>query len=269
MKIGVLQFSPIWGRIDENLRWLENTLASCDADLMVLPELCTTGYQFISREEVATLSEPVPDGPTTQRLMDLCEKKGMYIVAGLAEKDETTFYNSALFVGPEGYIGTYRKTHLFAEEKNWFSPGNTGFKMWNIGIARIGIMICFDWIFPESARTLALKGADIVCHPSNLVLPYCPDAMVTRSIENRLFTITANRIGTEKRGLPGYRFIGMSQATAPDGEILFRMEPEATGCRMVDVDPRQARNKQMTEQNHLWHDLRTELYQSGLEAESK
>jgi predicted amidohydrolase len=74
-------------------------------------------------------------------------------------------------VGPKGFIGCYRKTHLFFEETLWFTPGDSGFQVWDIGMAKVGVMICFDWYYPESARTLALQGADIIAHPSNLVLP--------------------------------------------------------------------------------------------------
>ena len=167
---------------------------------MVLPELCATGYQFLSLEEVEALAEPVPAGPTTSRLEDIAKARDMHIVAGVAERHGGRCFNSAVLVGPTGFLDVYRKTHLFYEETVFFSPGDTGFHVWDIGLAKIGIMVCFDWIYPEAARTLALKGADIVCHPSNLVLPHCPDAMVTRCLENRVFSITANRIGYEERG---------------------------------------------------------------------
>src|SRR5919202_6692477 len=121
----------------------------------------------------------------------------MYLVAGLAELHSERCYNSAVVLGPSGFIGTYRKTHLFFEETLLFAPGDTGFPVWQAGGAKIGVMICFDWFYPEAARTLALKGAEVLCHPSNLVLPYCPDAMVTRCLENHLFSVTANRIGSE------------------------------------------------------------------------
>ena len=88
-----------------------------------------------------------------------------------------------------------------AEETLWFTPGDSGFQVWDIGLAKIGVMICFDWYYPESARTLALMGAEIICHPSNLVLPNSPDSMPVRCLENRVFAITSNRIGTEARGV--------------------------------------------------------------------
>jgi predicted amidohydrolase len=86
------------------------------------------------------------------------------------------------------------------EEALWFCPGDRDFPVFDIGPCKIGIMICFDWFFPESMRILSLKGADVICHSANLVLPFCQDAMVTRCLENHVFAITANRIGMENRG---------------------------------------------------------------------
>jgi predicted amidohydrolase len=109
------------------------------------------------------------------------------------------FYNSSVFISPDREISVYRKAHLFYKEKLVFSNGNTHFPVYNTSIGKIGVMICFDWIFPEVCRSLALKGAEIICQPANLVLPHCPLAMRVRSIENRIFTVTANRIGSEEK----------------------------------------------------------------------
>jgi len=261
MKVGVFQFAPIFGNVQANLQKIEETLAHVEADLLVLPELCTTGYQFISSHEVQALAEPVPEGESVQRLCALCKRKGFYLVCGMAEKTKEGIYNSAVLVGPDGWLGTYRKTHLFFEEKLWFVHGNSGFKVWDLGMARIGILICFDWAFPEAARTLALQGADILCHPTNLVLPYCPDAMITRSIENRVYSITCNRVGEEKRnGKPKLNFIGKSEVVGVKGEIYFRMGSHEEGVRIVEIDPLQARDKQIIQGNDLFQDRRPEMY---------
>ncbi|MFO0795742.1 MAG: nitrilase-related carbon-nitrogen hydrolase [Candidatus Brocadiaceae bacterium] len=259
MKVGFLQTFPIFGKKEENTQNAIHHLKHLDADLVVLPELFNTGYQFTSREEARAMAEPVPDGQTTQALITLSKGKQLYIVAGLAEREQDRCYNSAVIVGPKGFIGCYRKLHLFYHEKQWFEPGNNGLQVYDIGLARVGIMICFDWFFPEVARYLALKGADIICHPANLVLPYCPQAMITRCIENGVFAITSNRIGTEKRTNETLSFIGTSQVVDTKGEILYRASPDREEPMIVEIDPQKARDKQLTPSNHLFNDRRMEF----------
>jgi predicted amidohydrolase len=185
----------------------------------------------------------------------------MVIVAGLPERAGAACYNSAVVVGPSGFIGCYRKAHLFFEETLFFTPGDTGFQVWDIGPAKIGVMICFDWYYPEAARTLALKGAEIICHPSNLVLPNCPDSMPVRCLENRVFAITSNRIGSETRGgKDQLTFIGNSEVVAPRGAILHRAPRDQEELCIVEIDPADARNKALTPYNDLLRDRRESLY---------
>jgi len=264
MKIGVLPFAPDFGDIAANLDRIEKAIDGADADLIVLPELCTTGYRFVSTLEVRSLAEPARDGNTVRRFEALCGKNGFHMVAGIAESADGACYNSSVLVGPGGWIATYRKVHLFWEEKLWFKPGNLGFGVWNAGPVKIGMMICFDWIFPESCRSLALAGADIVCHPANLVLPFCPDAMITRSIENRVISVTANRVGSETRGgREKLQFIGRSQAVGAKGEVLMRLGDREEALRIVEVDPATARDKHITEGNDLFEDRRPGEYRPG------
>jgi predicted amidohydrolase len=207
------------------------------------------------------LSEEIPDGYTTRRLITLARAKRLFIVAGLPERKGTALFNSAILVGPEGFIDVYRKAHLFYEEKLWFSPGNSYLKVWDIGLARIGMMICFDWFFPEVARVLSLKGADIICHPANLVLPHCPNAMVTRCLENRVYAITADRTGFEERGgKERLAFIGTSQVVSPSGEVLCRASQDKEEVKVLDIDPREARKKAVNRHNDLLKDRRIDLY---------
>ncbi|MCE5311548.1 MAG: acyltransferase [Nitrospiraceae bacterium] len=261
MKAGFFQFSPAFGDIDSNVNRVINALSGADADLIVLPELFSTGYQFVSKQEVESLSEEIPSGDTTQALAALSIRRNMYIVAGISEKSGGQLYNSAVITGPQGYIGTYRKTHLFFEEKLWFSPGDTGFRVWETPIGRIGIMICFDWYFPESCRTLALRGAQIIAHPSNLVLPNCPDAMVTRCLENRVYAVTANRTGAEARGGKSQlTYIGSSQVTSFDGTILHRATRDDEELFVAEIEPAKADNKDINQFNNLFADRRTDFY---------
>ncbi len=263
MRAGFLQFSPLFGDVKQNVDKAVSIISSQHADLIVLPELFSTGYQFIAKEEVVDLSEPVPSGPTTQRLIALSKEKNCYIVAGIAERDGDAVFNSAILTGPEGFLGVYRKMHLFYEETLWFSSGDTGLRVWKTPIGNIGIMICFDWFFPEAARTLALKGADIIAHPANLVLPYCPDAMVTRCIENRVFAVTANRTGSEKRGVKEeLKYIGLSEIVTPKGRIVTRAGSEEEKCMVVEITVEEARNKNINRYNNIFDDRQKEFYYS-------
>lgn len=262
MRVGYFQFAPAFGEVARNLELVTTRLATVQCDLMVLPELFASGYQFVSKEEVESLAEPVPDGATTKRLIELARDRHMYVVAGLPERQGKVCYNSAVLVGPTGLIGTYRKTHLFFEETLYFTPGDTGFTVWDIGSAKVGMLVCFDWLYPEAARTLALKGADILCHPSNLVLPHCPDAMVTRCLENRVFSITANRIGSEERGgKERLTYIGASEVVTPRGRILHRAPRDQEDLTILDIDPAEARNKALNPYNDLLRDRRKDLYE--------
>ncbi|MFQ5991257.1 MAG: nitrilase-related carbon-nitrogen hydrolase [Nitrospiraceae bacterium] len=262
MRVGWYQFDPAFGEVKRNLDTVVARLSETHCDLMVLPELFATGYQFVAKAEVEALAEPVPSGQTTARLMELARARGMYLVAGVAESHKGAFYNSAVLVGPQGMMGVYRKTHLFYEEALFFTPGETGFEVWDIGVARLGVMICFDWFYPESARTLALKGADILCHPANLVLPHCPDAMVTRSLENHVFSVTANRIGVEERGgKKRLTYIGKSEIVTPEGRILQRAPGDREDLTVVEIDPSEARDKAINPYNDLLRDRRPQLYE--------
>jgi predicted amidohydrolase len=261
LKAAFIQTSPVFGEVKANVDKAVSKIEKLDASLIVLPELFSTGYQFRSKKELMELAEEVPAGYATSALIEAAAARGAYIVAGLAERAGKKAYNSAVLVGPRGLIGTYRKAHLFWDEKKIFAKGDTPFKVYKAGGVRVGMMICFDWLFPEAARTLSLLGAEVICHPSNLVLPYCPQAMITRSLENRVFTITANRVGTEERvSGKSLKFIGTSQVTSPDGEVLFRAGSKREEARAVEIDPARARKKLITPLNDIFKDRRKDLF---------
>ncbi|HUT86516.1 MAG TPA: nitrilase-related carbon-nitrogen hydrolase [Candidatus Heimdallarchaeota archaeon] len=261
MWIGYVQTNPIFGEVRENLRRARELISRTDADLWVLPELFATGYQFVSQEEANTLAEPVPDGTTTRALIGFARERDCFIVAGLAESAEGNVYNSAVLVGPDGLVACYRKVHLFSKEKLWFTPGDTPFPVSDIGCAKIGVMICFDHLFPESARSLALNGAEIIAHPSNLIMPvYAQLTMRARALENGVFTVTANRVGVESRSDETLRFTGESQIVSPAGEILARSPAEEEDVRVIEIDPAQARDKSLSSMNDRLADRRPDLY---------
>lgn len=261
------QFAPEFGQIKTNVMRVEEALANTKADLMVLPELFNSGYLFESKEEVIQLSEEIPEGFTTQRLIQMAGQFKTTIVAGMPEYDpvQQKFFNSAVIVGPQGYIGKYRKLHLFYKENIWFSPGDLDFLTFDIlPQVRIGVMICFDWFFPEAARVLSLQGAQIICHPANLVLPYCQQAMLTRSLENHVFTITANRVGKEQRDNEDLQFTGQSQIVDIKGKILLRLNDKEERIAVVEVEPENALDKTLNPYNHLFDNRRPQFYQKLL-----
>ena len=307
MKVGFMQFSPLLGRKEENVERVINSLRGAKADLLVLPELFSTGYLFLNEEELKRSAETIPDGPTVSKFLDLAKRQNTNLVFGIAEKGDDKLFNSSVLVTAKGGCFVYRKIHLFDREKDLFSPGDKELKVFDIGKAKIGMMICFDWIFPEVARTLALKGAEIICHPSNLILPYAQDAMITRCIENRVFAITCNRTGTEKIGDPALRpldftrggepvepqaqggdssasltvpeqsrrersrttkggggaeltFTGNSQIVDPKGRILAKANADEEKVGVIEIDPALAKDKNITANNHIFEDRRTDFY---------
>lgn len=259
MKVGYIQNSPVFGEKDINFAQIEELIKNVKADLIILPELFATGYTFISKEEAINLAED-GNGITSHFLQKISQKTKAIVAGGFVEKEGSKTFNSAMLVSGDEVIGIYRKIHLYYKEKLWFSPGDQPFKIHEIDDVKIGMMICFDWIFPESIRSLALLGADIIAHPANLVLPYCQNAMITRCLENRIFVITANRIGTEKRGEDNFIFTGGSQIISARGEALSSAPVKEIYSDIVEIDINQARDKALNTYNDLFKDRRPSLY---------
>ncbi len=260
MKVGLLQFAPQPGDISANLNHIAHALAGVHADLIVLPELCTTGYLIASRTEIAPLAEPVPGGPTCDDMAALSRNRKAAVVWGMAEAAGSRIFNSAVMVTPQGEFHVYRKAHLFVDEKDLFDRGDSPFPTFDLGPVKIGMLVCFDHFYPEAARSLALHGAQIVCHPSNLVLEYAHTNTITRAVENRVFWILANRTGSETLGEKTLTFNGGSQIVEPDGRVLARACAESEELLIADIDPAAALNKKVTPRNDLFADRRTDLY---------
>lgn len=258
MRVAVIQTNPVFGEVSSNVEAALKQMDSVRADLFVLPELFNTGYNFADKAELERLAEE-PTGNTFERIAGFCKRRKCFAAYGFAER-ASGMYNSSALVGPNGMIGVYRKIHLYYRETILFTAGDLGFPVFDLPFGRVGMMICFDWIYPESARTLALSGAQIIAHPSNLVLPYCPDAMVTRCLENRVFAATANRVGRENRGGIDLTYIGESEIVSPRGRILARLDGAGPSVAVVDVDLPEASSKKLNEFNDLLHDRRPEYY---------
>jgi predicted amidohydrolase len=258
LKIGLIQFAPVLGDVDATIRKIDGLIdQSKTTDILVLPELCNSGYNFTSFEEAWETSEKIENSIFINYLTSKCKKFNLHIVSGFNERDNNNLYNSAILIGPKGYIGKYRKLHLFMNEKDYFKPGNIGLPVFDIGLCKIGMLVCFDWIFPEVWRIVALKGAEIICHPSNLVLPgLAQKAVPIHALTNRIFTITANRIGTEG----DLSFTGLSTIANPHGDIVFQASQTEQETVIKDIDIRVARDKIITKKNDLFSDRRPEEY---------
>lgn len=258
MKIGFLQFAPALDDLQATLRTIDRLcVLGAKADLLVLPELCNSGYNFESPRQAWETAEELGDSAFIQHLVALCQRHDLYFVSGFNEREGDCLYNSAILVGPRGCVGRYRKLHLFSDEKDHFQPGNVGLPVFEIGPCRIGLLVCFDWVFPEVWRILALKGADVICHPSNLVLRgLAQSAVPIHALTNRVFVVTANRIGAERNLL----FTGLSTIADPMGAVLLQASTSEEEVGLVDVNLDLARDKSITARNDVLRDRRPEEY---------
>jgi len=259
-KVGFYQFAPEFGAVSANLSKVVTALSGADADIIVLPELAFTGYYFQNRDELTALAEDPKTSATVSTLIQLCRENDFHLVTGFAEKSGEKIFNSALLINGEGIIQTYRKIHLFNTESEYFDPGDLPLQVCEIDGINVGLMVCYDWAFPEVARTLALQGADLICHPSNLVLPWCQQAMLTRCMENGLFAITANRTGPDIRPRGTLNFTGQSQITAPKGKLIHQASATEEALFITTIDLAPARDKKVTPLSDLFSDRRPEFY---------
>ena len=278
VRIACVQMEPIVGEKDRNVRRsieMIEEAAGKGATLVVLPELCNSGYVFDTREEAFALAEEIPAGPACQAWAGVASKHGLHIVAGIDERDGNALYNSSVVIGPHGYVGTFRKVHLWNEENLFFEPGNLGFPVFKTPIGRIGTFICYDGWFPESYRLCALQGADIVCVPTNWVpIPGQDEnreAManiltMAAAHSNSLFIAAADRIGTERQ----QPFIGQSIIVSYTGwPVGGPASPDKEEIIYADVNLSDARRKRnWNEYNQVLRDRRTDLYNEMLGASS-
>ena len=262
LKLAVVQFTPEFGKKEKNLSRMRELVADVSADMIVFPELCTTGYFFLSRNEVAEVAEP-EDGPGGEFFLDMARDKNAVVVAGFAERHQNNFYNACLVVVPEvKHPHVYRKTHLFCKEKNCFDPGDTGFFVVEDRKrdVNIGMMVCYDWRFPESARVLTLLGADLIVCPANLVTESWPLVMAARAIENNIYLAVANRAGLEKRKGEELRFKGNSAIYGFNGQEIKKAGPEKDEVLLAEIYPAQTRDKSFNAINNVLTDRQPQHY---------
>jgi predicted amidohydrolase len=269
IKLCIVQFTPKWGDKNYNLERIAGILKTIRADIIVLPELCTTGYSFLSKEEAFTVAEDT-NGESAGLFRTLAVRLNSMIIAGFAEKDGNDAYNSALIASPDGALKVYRKTHLFYKEMLCFEPGNSGFFVVDHPCVdcKVGVMVCNDWRYPEAARTLALMGVDVIACPSNLVSALWGVGMPARALENKVYLAVANRCGTEKRLLADgseqtLTFNGGSVVYDFNGAALVQAGKEADGIFTMEIDPALTRDKSFNAYNNLFNDRRPDMYSIG------
>jgi len=273
VKIAAVQMEP---RIKANKGNLEKILtkarlaATNGADLVVFPECALTGYMFASREEALGFVESIP-GPSTDTLADYCQKTGVHLVVGLLEIDGDRCYNAAVLVGPDGLAGKYRKNHLpFLGVDRFVNRGDELFGVYATPIGNVGIHICYDCNFPESARVMALQGADILALPTNWptgrgnIARYVVN---TRALENKVHVVAVDRVGEER----GVRFLGCSKIVNAWGDTLAEGSNDKEEILYAEVSLAEARQKHIVvkagefEVDYI-QDRRPELYGKIIEA---
>jgi predicted amidohydrolase len=276
--VAAIQMEPRFGETAANVGRsiaLMEEAAAAGADLVVLPELCNTGYVFQSRAEARRLAEPVPDGPTVTAWAAAAARLNLHIVAGITERDGDALYNAAVILGPQGLVGLYRKVHLWAEEALYFTPGDLGFPVFDTPLGRIGCHICYDCWFPESFRLAALQGAEILCVPTNWVpIPGqdpTREAMANIIVMgaahvNSVFVAAADRVGTE-RGQP---FIGQSLIVSHTGwPVAGPASPDKEEILIARVNLADARRKRNWNAfNQVLRDRRSDVYGEMLGADA-
>jgi N-carbamoylputrescine amidase len=272
--VACIQMQPRFGDVAHNLAHGLNLIqaaAARGANLVVLPELSNTGYMFKSREEAFELAEEIPSGPTVAAWADCAARLRLHLVCGITERHGPNLYNSAVVIGPKGYIGTYRKVHLWNEENLYFEPGDLGFPVFHTPIGRIGVAICYDGWFPETYRLLALRGADIVCVPTNWVpIPgQAQDRPAMANIlamaaahSNSIYIACADRVGTE-RGQP---FEGQSVIVSYTGwPVSGPASRDGEETLFAEIDLGEARRQRNWNAfNQVLRDRRSDVYDEML-----
>lgn len=234
-----VQFAPELGSPSRNSERIvaEVMVAAAErARLVVFPEAALTGYVFESHEEALSAAVTV-DGPEVGAISRAAADSGVWVVCGAIEREAGSLFNAALLIGPEGLVGRYRKVHTLCLGVDRFTrPGAEPFRAHELPFGRIGMHICYDGSFPESARSLRLEGAQLLLLPTNWPrLELKRELVQVRAYENHAFYFAVNRVGTER----GVRFDGGSLAADPDGRLL--LEADAKPSRhYLDMDLSQA-----------------------------
>lgn len=239
--------------------------AERDAQLVIFPECALTGYAFNSLEEAIPFAEKL-DGPSSTAIAEVCRETKAYAIVGFLEADRDKYYNAAMVVGPDGIVGSYRKVHLpFIGIDRFVTPGDRPFQVLELPFGKVGVNICYDISFPESARVLKLMGAELIALITNWpTAAWRSPAFVasTRALENHVFYAAVDRVGTER----GWQFIGQSKVIDCNGDTLAEAGPDAEELLVVPVELQEANNNRIVNVAGAYEvdrlkDRRPEFYQ--------
>ncbi len=267
-KIAAVQMDCAFADKARNLETIRARLREAvgnGVQLVVFPECAIPGYCYESKDEATPYAEPIP-GPSTQALADDCAALGVWAIVGLLERAGEHLYNAATLIGPNGIAANYRKIHLpYLGVDRFTTPGTQPFAVHDLGGLRIGMNICYDGSFPESARCLMLLGADLIVLPTNWptgAISTAKTLIPARALENHVYYAACNRVGIER----GFKFIGMSRILGCSGEFLAVSEDDQATILYADIDPDKARNKHLVNipgkyELHRLRDRRPGMYE--------
>ncbi|TYR80509.1 hypothetical protein FZC66_09025 [Priestia megaterium] len=257
MKVATYQFDIRFGDKEFNLKKIDHSLENVNADLIVLPEFFTTGILFSGKEQILKQAELIPGDYTCNKLIEIASKHRCHLIGSIIEIDNGSLYNTAVVIGPDGYIGKQRKIHLPNYEKQFFAHGDE-LNVFNIKDTKVGVITCFDCWFPEASRILASKGAQIICHSANIISASTYDIVKVRAMENVVFFISSNRIGSESNQEQAWSFRGESRIIDPKGNILA-MSKEEEELLVTEIDSTIAIEKKTEDCNDLLN--QAQMYQ--------
>ena len=248
VKIAGVQMYPRLMKNTENLRKMvtqTKKAAAAGADLVVFPECALPGYVFNSLEEARPFMETIP-GPATERMCALARELGVHIIFGMLETEADKCFNAAVLLGPKGIIGKYHKNHLpFLGIDRFVDHGDGPFRVYRTPVGNIGMHICYECGFPESARTMALLGADILVLPTNFPTRGTGESVMvehvvnTRAFENKVHFVEVDRVGLER----GTQFEGHSKIVNAWGVTLVQASGDKEEIIYAEVRLAEARQK--------------------------
>ncbi|RXE86388.1 MULTISPECIES: nitrilase-related carbon-nitrogen hydrolase [Pseudoalteromonas] len=220
MKVGFYQFAVKYGDPQYNRTTIVEALSQADFDLIVLPELCTSGCLFLNHTHMEEMAEELPNCTTLSLLQPLAQQRQGTIIAGIIEKAGRDHFNSAVIVKPEGAVGVHRKVFLAPPDKRFFQAGDT-FKVHEIMGVKVGILLCYDIWFEEGLTQLTKQDVQLIVNPSNYCGEDSLDTIIKQAKKYKVHIISANRTGMDHVTETGVQFIGQSILVSPDGEVLM------------------------------------------------